>query len=87
MNRRGIFPPELAELTKQDAGQKYRPSNGTEGEMFHAVYCDECRFWKDPCMIAADVFFYDIDDEDYPVEWQYGPDGQPTCTGFAEVKP
>lgn len=29
------------------AGQKYRPSNGTDGEMFQAMWCDKCRLEPD----------------------------------------
>ena len=56
----------------------YRPSNGTEGTMFEARFCDRCkreaRFRRtgdgaDGCRIATAVFIYDVDDPKYPKEW------------------
>ena len=38
----GIYPVEWAEMTKERAGQKYQPSNGTEGELFMACWCGKC---------------------------------------------
>lgn len=86
---RGIYPAALAERFKKRCGQKYRPSNGDEGERFASNYCDLCekdRVWreqeKDPCQISSYAYAVDIDDPEYPAEWQYGADGQPTCTAF-----
>jgi hypothetical protein len=68
----------------KDVGQKWRPSNGTEGELFQENYCAKCDKWdaEDGCPIAAATFFLDEDDPAYPEEWQIGKDGQPTCTAF-----
>lgn len=66
----------------------YRPSNGTEGEGFMAVYCEECerdRLFREGrgegCEILSRSLIFDIDDEAYPTEWQYR-DGRGTCTAF-----
>ena len=34
------------------------------------------------CPIIAYAMAFDVDDEKYPKEWVYGPDGAPTCTAF-----
>jgi len=66
--------------------EKYRPSNGTEGEAFMSVWCQCCV--KDseasPCPIIFKAMTYNIDDDEYPDEWTYNDDGAPICTAFAE---
>ena len=68
--------------------KKYRPSNGTEGEFFMNYYCDRCKHdsaYRNgtgySCEIVSDAITLDIDDENYPTEWQY-KDGEPVCTKF-----
>ncbi len=63
----------------------YRPSNGSEGEMFERQFCDRCEH-QGPCMIAANAFWHNIDDPLYPSEWIVDDDGlsNPRCTVFAE---
>ena len=92
----GIHPDGLAELNKANAGQKYQPSNGTEGECFFAAWCSKCQRDKsmregcdfdecdenECCNIIANTMAFSVDDPEYPVEWQYGEDGQPCCTAF-----
>ena len=74
-------------------GSRYIPSNGTEGEFFHSMWCEECARDKvmsgqatteqadaDPdlyCSILNDSF-----QADGVAEWVYGEDGQPCCTAF-----
>ncbi len=91
-----IYPDDLAARFVDQAGKKYRPSNGTEGEYFTAAWCEQCKrdaaFQADPdtgegCPIVASTFYLDLSDPDYPAEWQYGPDGQPKCTAFDPVLP
>jgi hypothetical protein len=86
---RGIYPDGLSERFKEDAGKKYRPANGEEGEHFMRAYCYCCTKGDTPdapgeCDMVERSFWLDIDDPDYPVEWQYGVDGQPKCTAFCE---
>jgi len=38
-----IYPETLAEMTKARAGEKYRPSNGTEGDCYFAAWCCKCQ--------------------------------------------
>lgn len=69
----------------------YRPSNGTEGEIFDAVYCENCardrRYretldGRDGCNILVHALAYDLNHPEYPKEWVYLA-GVPTCTAFA----
>lgn len=78
----GIYQPEdAAQFFSDQVGQKWRPSNGTEGEIFISSWCFECqRDSEQDCPIVAATFIYDVDDEKYPQQWQYGADGQPKCT-------
>lgn len=61
----------------------YRPSNGTEGEMFMEEFCFHCardakfretQDGEDGCPILADTYVYEKDDPKYPKEWVYDPD-------------
>lgn len=63
--------------------EKYRPSSGTEGEVFKSQWCYRCaRFDKDdPCMIEGATFFLGIDHPEYPSEWIVDENG-PRCTAF-----
>ena len=80
----GIYPPEdAAEFFAASAGEKYRPSNGTEGMIFAASFCDKCaRDVNRDCPIRGASYCYDVSEPEYPSEWQYGKDGQPTCTAY-----
>lgn len=65
--------------------KKYRPSNGTEGELFRAQFCDRCKREKGAyvrCSILGDTLFLDVDDPDYPAEWTFDAEGKPVCTAF-----
>lgn len=81
----GIYPKDLADQLKNEAGKPYRPSNGTEGDIFEHAYCIDCELYP-VCEIPDATMFYDEDDPEYPVQWQYGTDGQPTCTAFVPAK-
>lgn len=70
--------------------QPYRPSNGTEGECFMAAWCARCvrdaeaRGEYDTgcgCEILLRTMACQIDDDDYPKEWQI-IDGRSRCTAF-----
>nr|MBL8412753.1 hypothetical protein [Dechloromonas sp.] len=91
-----IYPAPFAAMLTKRAGEKYRPSNGTEGECFFEAWCRHCQRDKamregvdlddcddtERCDIIADTFSYDVEDAKYPTAWQYGKDGQPCCTAF-----
>lgn len=66
--------------------EKYRPSNGTEGSCFIEAWCFKCERDKDEdCPIVAATFTYDVDDPEYPEEWQYADKGRPICTAFVPL--
>lgn len=74
-----FYDDEIKELS----GQKYRPSNGFEGEIFMERFCYRCQKDKDQnCEIILGTMVFGVDEEEYPLEWQYGSDGQPICTSF-----
>ena len=80
-----LFVPRHANMLRAHDGEKYRPSNGTEGEMFREMYCYQCS--KDDgekklCDILGRTLGLLVDDPDYPTEWQYNGNGQPVCTAF-----
>ena len=82
----GLFPDDLAEACKENAGRPYRPSNGTEGELFREWFCDRCaRDVNNDCPIYVQTLIHDEDDPEYPKEWIIGEDGQPKCTAFAAL--
>lgn len=81
-----IYTDRMAEALKERAGQKWRPSNGFEGDLFEDKVCARC-VNLDGCQISMAAFFYDKTDPEYPAEWQYGADGQPCCTAFEAKEP
>lgn len=69
----------------KNAGKTYRPSNGTEGDMFYAQNCARCIRGSNEdelCTIYGNAMFNDIGDADYPSEWRYDDAGCPECTAF-----
>ena len=57
-----IYPPEWAAIAKVNAGRKYRPSNGTEGDMFLNAWCCHCA--RDKAMREGADFDECDDDEE-----------------------
>lgn len=94
-----LYQPKLPRVKfyPKPPGEPYRPCNGTEGEYFHAMWCEECARDKamngtvflegreetedDWCEILGRSF---RSDEPLP-EWVYGDDRQPTCTQFVPL--
>lgn len=76
--------------------QRYRPSNGTEGDGFIAAFCYKCGRDKalsegepleecddgERCEIVGRTFLYDTSAPEYPVEWTFDKHGRPCCTAF-----
>ena len=91
-----IYPDDYAAMLAPRAGEKWRPSNGTEGDYFFSRWCCQCERDKslssdkdfddcdegERCEIINRTFLHDVDHPEYPVEWQYGKDGQPCCIAF-----
>lgn len=73
--------------------EPYRPSNGTEGEIFRANWCDLCerdRYERKPCRILTLTMAYDVDDIGYPKQWLQTADvdwleREPRCTSFRPI--
>lgn len=65
--------------------EKYRPSNGTEGDIFMSKWCANCIEDTElsPCEIIFRTLTYNEDDEEYPDKWTYNDAGIPICTAFA----
>ena len=71
----------------------FRPSNGTEGDIFHGQYCTYCRAnaGEDGCDIELRAMANDIDDPEYPKEWiREWRDalnwwGAPLCTAYVSI--
>lgn len=94
-----MYPDTWASMNAERCGQKYQPSNGTEGEIFFESWCRQCARDKamnsgedydecddnEVCGIIALTFSHNVNDPEYPSEWQYDKQGQPCCTAFVEV--
>ena len=72
--------------------EPYRPSNGTEGEIFRQKWCDRCekdRYESKPCDILTRTMGYDAGDPKYPKEWTVTPGtgwpGDASCSAFVEI--
>lgn len=70
-------------------GEKYRPSNGTEGMCFMDSFCSHC-IHENPidengkkCEIVTLTHCLDITDKDYPKAWVY-KDNKPICTEYVK---
>lgn len=73
--------------------EKYRPSNGTEGECFIEHWCGSCERSGGPgkpddaghelmgCSIVGRTMYHEIDDPEYPTEWVEDDDGA-RCTAW-----
>jgi hypothetical protein len=89
-----LYPDDLARRIKDTGGGKYRPSNGTEGDIFQERWCELCTKdeaarrgdYENGCPIIAAALAWDVDDPDYPGEWVYDGEGQPSCTAFEALK-
>lgn len=63
--------------------EKYQPSNGTMGMIFMADFCDRCAV-RGICRILPKTMIYRVDDPEYPEQWTYDEEGNPTCTSFTD---
>lgn len=89
MKGKEIFTASLAaRIRDASIGKPYQPSNGTEGCLFQGHYCYQCsednldEKGEGGCDIILATMVLDRKHEDYPKEWIYDQDGQPTCTAF-----
>lgn len=78
--------------------EPYRPSNGTEGDLFREDWCDRCKRdqafqqsgGQEPgCPIVADSMAFSVDDAKYPKEWRRRADATEwpgaECTAFEAI--
>ena len=65
----------------------YRPSNGTDGSIFEANWCEHCRKVRrfGACRILLRVHAFAIDDPMYPREWVEDDGDGPRCTAFDDA--
>lgn len=84
-------PVAASTLPAVPAGAPYRPSNGTEGEIFMGQWCANCKRDAarradpeagDGCLIPVYAMALKIGDPSYPREWVRGSDGHGRCTAF-----
>ncbi len=91
-----LIQPKLPRVKffERTPGERYQPCNGTEGEFFHSMWCEECARDKlmngectqeeadrDPDGCYCMVLNLSFQDGGVP-EWVIGEDGQPMCTAF-----
>ena len=84
-----IYTDSMAERMKERVGEKWQPSNGTEGDMFICAMCKGCANNQGEnydCEIALMTMCYSPDDDEYPKEWCIDEKGQPTCTAFKAAR-
>lgn len=72
----------LIELPEQEI-ELYRPSNGTEGDLFNMRFCYRCARFFNNCQIELLTMAYDTSDPEYPREWRY-VNGKPVCVKFED---
>jgi hypothetical protein len=73
-------------MAYNDPGKPYRPPNGEDGMIFMETFCDRCsKDITNACTILFGSLSYDIDDPEYPKEWVYDADRNPTCTAFEKL--
>ena len=64
----------------------YQPSNGTEGDYFiekhcmNCLHCDPDPRAKKQCVILCASLCYSVNEPEYPKEWIYDENNNPTCT-------
>lgn len=85
--------PEAELERRPRTNWKWRPSNGTEGEIFQEQFCENCvhdRAYREdktrgvPCKVLTMIMACDIGDPEYPEEFSE-KDGDRRCTKFQRV--
>lgn len=70
----------------ENTGKPYQPSNGSEGDWFtdkfcmKCIHCDPDPSGKKQCTILCASLCFSIGDPEYPKEWVYDANDNPTCT-------
>lgn len=85
--------PKILYQFPQCAGQKFQPSNGTEGMIFTDTFCENCIHEKymhtaidgdKQCDIFNRAFLHSKEDKEYPPEWCYNSEGWPICSNWVK---
>lgn len=67
--------------------ERWRPSNGTGGDIFYSRWCEHCERERypdsKPCGILTKTLIYRMDDKKYPKQWVRDDEG-PKCLAFRE---
>jgi hypothetical protein len=92
MPEKRLYTEDHAARIRERGGGPYRPANGSEGDIFMAMWCDNCSRdagvreggYKAGCIILAAALAHNIKDEGYPQEWCHNEHGQPCCTAFEQ---
>lgn len=69
--------------------RKFSPSNATHGDFFMSEFCYKCVKYTDPeavtqCDVLLRAMIYDEIEKEYPIQWTYDKDDNPTCTSFKD---
>ena len=79
-----IETPKVLYKHKEQAGNPFQPSNGTEGMMFMDAFCCNCKHGMPDgfCEITLLSMGYSITDKEYPKEMIFNEEGWPVCTKY-----
>lgn len=81
-----MYTDDHAEELKKHAGEKWRPANGQEGDMFYSHFCESCKNEdKDNdkyCPIYGLTMIHNVEDDEYPAQWRIWENGKPVCTDY-----
>lgn len=64
--------------------EPFRPSNGTQADIFFADFCEQCKS-NVGCRIRSAAMSHTEDDPNYPKEWIAYANGSATCTAFETI--
>jgi len=54
--------------------------------LFHDLWCANCIKFRH-CKIVNKTMLLDVDDPNYPEQWQYNEVGNEVCTAFSDTVP
>lgn len=73
----------LRAIIKIKPKKQFKPANNLKGQSFLEENCFKCAKYA-RCELCCCPCLYNVNDTEYPREWQIGKNGQPTCTAFKE---
>lgn len=85
--------PKVLNCFPEASGESFRPSNGTEGIIFHDAFCARCiheKFMHTQCHgdLQCDILnrslLFDKAEKGYPIEMQYNNEGWPVCINWKQ---